>query len=95
VCGALDAAGLAELQRQVGHECFEPGRTIVTEGEVADRGFILLSGMVLILNSVELVTIATAQSCTRHGVETRDSGQVQIESRAVLVNLYNLRNLER
>ena len=38
VCGALDAAGLAQLQRQVGHECFEPARTIVTEGEVADRG---------------------------------------------------------
>ena len=46
VCGALNAAGLAELQRQVGHECFEPGRTIVTEGEAADRAFILLSGMV-------------------------------------------------
>ena len=52
VCGALDPAGLAQLQSQVGHECFEPGQTIVTEGEVADRGFILLSGMVSLSKSL-------------------------------------------
>ena len=52
VCGALDTAGLAQLQRQVGHECYEPGRTIVTEGEVADRGFILLSGMLSLSKSL-------------------------------------------
>jgi hypothetical protein len=52
VCGALDAAGLAQLQREVGHECFAPGRTIVTEGEAADRGFILLSGMVSLFKSM-------------------------------------------
>jgi CRP/FNR family transcriptional regulator, anaerobic regulatory protein len=52
VCGALDAAGLAQLQRQVRHVCFEPGRTIVAEGEAADRGFILLSGMVSLSKSM-------------------------------------------
>ena len=52
LCGALETAGLAQLQSQVGHESFEPGRTIVAEGEVVERGFILLSGMVSLAKSM-------------------------------------------
>jgi CRP/FNR family transcriptional regulator len=46
VCGALDTKSLSELQRQVRHVRFEPGQTIVIEHELADSGFIVLSGMV-------------------------------------------------
>lgn len=46
VCGALDTRSLSELQRQVRHVGFAPGQTIVIEHELADSGFIVLSGTV-------------------------------------------------
>ena len=46
VCGALDAGSLRQLQREVRHLRFEPDQTIVAEDELADAGFIVLSGMV-------------------------------------------------
>ena len=46
VCGALDSKSLSELQRQVRHVRFEPGRAIVVEHRRANSAFIVLSGMV-------------------------------------------------
>jgi CRP/FNR family transcriptional regulator len=52
VCGALDDGQLTDLQRNVRRVVFEPGQTILTEGEPAEHLFIVVKGAAALQKSM-------------------------------------------
>jgi CRP/FNR family transcriptional regulator len=52
VCAALEDGELLELQRAVRHLTFDPGQSILTEGEPADHVFIVVTGAAALQKSM-------------------------------------------